>query len=109
MIVRVWRGRTRSNDSARYESYLRNYEGYRKTPGYEGAFLLRRPQGAETEFVLVSFWRSMGAIEQYAGPDAQRANLHDEDKALLTYGDATAAHFDLAFDDRNYERRRSIP
>ena len=100
MIVRVWRGRTKTIDGPRYESYLRTYDGYRRTPGYEGACLLRRPQEDETEFVLISFWRSMEAIERYAGSDAERANLHDLDQALLTSADPRAAHYDLAFEDR---------
>ena len=99
MIVRVWRGRTKTIDAPRYESYLRSYDGYRTTPGYKRAFLLRRPEGDETEFVLISFWRSMDAIELYAGSDAEQANLHEMDKALLTSADARAVHYELAFDD----------
>jgi heme-degrading monooxygenase HmoA len=99
MIIRVWRGRTMASDASRHESYLRGYDGYRKTEGHEEAFLLRRPLGNETEFVLISLWRSMEAIERYAGSDAERANLHGLDKALLSSADTKAVHYELAFRD----------
>jgi heme-degrading monooxygenase HmoA len=69
MVVRVWRGKTRTGDADGYQDYRRSYEGYRKTPGYGGSLLLRKEAQEETEFVLISLWTSMDAIAAYAGAD----------------------------------------
>lgn len=102
MVVRVWRGRTKQSDANGYEAYLKEYDGYRRTPGYFGCLLLRRPVQEEAEFVLISLWDSMDAIARYAGADAEAANLHEQDKAVLTSADSRAAHYALAFSDRRF-------
>ena len=99
MIVRLWRGRTRAAEAAYYQGYLAGYSGYRNTPGYRGSFLLRRPLEGEVEFVLISFWESLEAIKAYAGPEPERANLHDEDRAVLTHADLTVTHYELGLSD----------
>jgi heme-degrading monooxygenase HmoA len=99
MVVRVWRGKTRNVDADAYQEYLSSYDGYRKTRGYAGTLLLRKEAQEETEFVLISLWTSMDAIARYAGPDVEKANLHDFDKAVLTSADPKAVHFTLAHGD----------
>ena len=99
MMVRIWRGRTRTSDADGYQDYLQRYEGYRKTPGFQGQLLMRRLVDDETEFVLVSLWDSMEAIARYAGADAEKANIHEEDRKFLTSADESATNYTLAFSE----------
>lgn len=99
MVVRVWRGKTRSSDADAYQEYLSTYDGYRNTPGYLASLLLRRPELEETEFVLISVWASKDAIARYAGADTEAANLRERDRTLLTTADLRAVHYTLAFSD----------
>jgi hypothetical protein len=97
MVVRVWRGATAARDADGYVEYLRAYDGYRKTPGYVGQALLRRPMGDQVEFLLLSLRTSIEAIAEYAGSDYEAANLHDRDRAVLTSADLRAIHYTMAF------------
>lgn len=97
MIVRTWRGATRSADAATYIDYLQRtgLHEYRETPGNQGALLLRRDRGQRTEFLTVSFWRDMDAIRAFAGPDPQRAVFYPQDEAYLVEADPDVHHYEL--------------
>ena len=85
MITRVWRGRTTPEKADDYEGFLRRtaYPDYGDVEGTRGWLLLRRSDGAEVEFMLVSFWDSMEALHRYAGEDPERPKYFAEDKEAL--------------------------
>ena len=64
MIARTWRGAVRANDAPAYAAYVQKtgIEGYQRTPGNRGAWLLWRVEGDHAEFITVSFWESRAAI-----------------------------------------------
>jgi len=68
MIVRIWRGGPRPEDTEAYASYVEEIglAAYRTTPGCQGAFLASRRDGDKTEFLTVSFWDSEESIRQFA-------------------------------------------
>jgi len=70
MIARIWRGAVRAQDADAYAAYVQRtgIEGYQRTPGNRGAWLLWRVEGERAEFVTLSFWESRAAIEGFAGP-----------------------------------------
>lgn len=100
MIARTWKGRTRREDADAYADYLRRtgIRSYRATGGNLGVLSLRRIDGDEAEFLLVSLWESPEAIAEFAGEDAERAVFYPEDERYLTGRDLRVDHFEV-FDD----------
>ena len=58
-------------------------EGYQRTPGNRGAWLLWRVEGDHAEFITVSFWESRAAIEAFAGQDIEKAVFYPDDEQFL--------------------------
>ena len=97
MIARIWRGWTRADDADAYLAYLlkTGIPAYRGTPGNAGAYVLRRADGELAEFVTLSFWDSLEAIERFAGPDVARAVFYPEDDRFLVRRDEYVTHFEV--------------
>jgi heme-degrading monooxygenase HmoA len=85
MIVRIWRGWTRPEDTEAYASYVEDtgLAAYRTTAGSQGAYLVSRRDGDKTEFLTVSFWDSEESIRQFAGDDIEMAVFYPEDDRFL--------------------------
>jgi heme-degrading monooxygenase HmoA len=96
MIARIWRGVVRSDDADAYAQYIRDtgFAEYGRTAGNRGAWMLRRDEGGETEFITLSMWESRDAIKAFAGDDIEAAVLYPEDEKYLL-GASTIAHFDV--------------
>jgi|SRR5437868_3456606 len=97
MVARTWRGWTGREDADAYVAYLREtgLAEYRATPGNRGAWILRRDNGARTEFVTLTFWDSLDAVRGFAGDDVERAVFYPEDDRFLVDRETTVSHFDL--------------
>ena len=98
MIARIWRGAVRAEDAAAYAAYAEQtgIEGYRRTAGNQGAWLLWRTEGDRAEFITVSLWESQAAIEAFAGQDIGTAVFYPEDDKYLIERDLTANHYEVA-------------
>ena len=85
MIARTWTGAVHTTDADKYADYIREtgFAEYGETPGNRGAWLLRRDDGEETEFVTLSLWESLDAIVAFAGDDIEAAVLYPEDAGYL--------------------------
>ena len=96
MIARIWRGSVRSDDADEYAQYIRDtgFAEYGRTAGNRGAWMLRRDEGGETEFITLSMWESRDAIKAFAGDDIEAAVLYPEDERFLI-GESTIAHYDV--------------
>jgi len=80
-----------------YETYL-NRTGlpdYRKTPGNAGAWILRRSDGAVTDFLIVTHWDSLESIRAFAGLPVDRARYYPEDDDFLLEKEEKVAHYDI--------------
>lgn len=97
-IARLWRGDTRTEDADAYQRVLETtgVRDYRATPGNLGAWLLRRAQGARTEFLLLTLWDRRESIEAFAGKDIAQARYYDKDHEYLLDFRKTVEHFDVA-------------
>ena len=97
-VARVWRGTVRRRDAGVYADYIREtgFTQYGDTPGNLGAWLLRRDDGDETEFVTWSLWESLDAIRAFAGEDIEAAVLYPEDERYLIDGVSSVTHFEVA-------------
>ena len=99
MIARTWRGVVKRDDAEEYATYIREtgFAEYGETAGNRGAWMLRRDDDEQTEFITLSLWESEDAIRAFAGDDIEAAVLYPEDKRYLI-GDSTVAHYEVVDD-----------
>jgi heme-degrading monooxygenase HmoA len=100
-ILRMWRGRTRPEDSDRYLDYLERtgVRDLRNTPGNLGVRVLRRVTDEAAEFLVMSVWESIEAIRRFAGPNEENAVYYPEDEAFLFERDPKVTHYALVIDE----------
>ncbi len=105
MIVRVWRGVVPKTKGAKYLEYLKTtgMKDYSHTPGNIGASILMRDDGDNTEFVIISRWKSMEAIKEFAGEDPSKARYYPEDRKFLLELEPKVKHYELAFESGRSE------
>ena len=86
MIARIWRGVVATDDAEVYGRYIdeTGFSAYQRTPGNEGAWLLRRDEGGRTEFLAFTLWESVNAVKAFAGEDIEAAVYYPEDCLLYT-------------------------
>jgi hypothetical protein len=94
-IMRVWHGWTSTENADAYEALLRGeiLPGIHRIDGYGGAFLLRRDDGAEVEFITITTWSSWEAIERFAGEGHTGAVVPEKARALLSRFDEHSEHY----------------
>lgn len=82
-VVRVWRGRTTRTRADEYAEYSME-AGIR--PLMQTAIAvdsLRRDDGDETEFMVISYWESIEAMSRFAGNDPKQIHHLDRDAEFL--------------------------
>ncbi len=96
MIARTWHGRVRAEDGEEYNQYLlrTGIPDYRATPGNLGVSVLRRTEGDEVHFLLITFWESMEAIRAFAGEEPERARYYPEDERYLLELEPFVTHYE---------------
>ena len=100
MIGRVWRGWAKPELADSYEELLtkETLPALHRVPGYKGSYFMRRTLDAdEVEFVEITFWESMDAINAFAGEDNTKAVVPAETRAFLTRFDDRSVHFEATW------------
>jgi heme-degrading monooxygenase HmoA len=98
MIARIWKGATRTSDSAAYARYMVDVAlpGYRQVAGNRGALMLRRERDdGRTEFTMVTLWEDMAAIRAFAGDQPDRAVFYPDDDRFLVERDLAVTHHEV--------------
>jgi len=100
VIARVWFGRTKAEDYDAYLEYLEEsgvaeLEG---TPGNQGVMVLRRIDGAEAEFGVISFWNSLDDVKAFAGEEVDTARYFPNDKRYLLEFTPKLKHYEVAIE-----------
>ena len=96
MISRIWHGWTKSKDAEAYETMLRAevLPGIHRVKGYLGAYLLRRAEGEEVEFVTITQFTDFDAVREFAGEDFTRAVIHPPAREILLRYDEHSVHYE---------------
>jgi antibiotic biosynthesis monooxygenase (ABM) superfamily enzyme len=63
-------------------------------PGFCGADVLRRDDGGEVGFVTLARFDNIEAIRAFAGEDYEKAVIEPAARALLSYHDGRAQHYE---------------
>jgi len=97
MIARHWRGLARATHADDYVRHLRSetLPQLSNIPGFISASILRRTLAQGVEFLVVTNWESMAAVEQFAGRDAELAVVPTEVQAMMLDYDHTARHYEV--------------
>ena len=98
VIARVWFGRTKAEDYDAYLAYLEEsgVATLKQTPGNRGVMVLRRLDGDEAEFGVVSFWDSGEDVVAFAGEDVDTARYFPDDERFLLEFTPRLKHFEVA-------------
>jgi heme-degrading monooxygenase HmoA len=100
VITRLWRGWAPADRAQEYERHYRTevLAVLQGVAGFEGARLLQRTTGDETEFVSLTFFDDLDAIRAFAGPDYETAVVADEARDVLVQFDDHVGHYETAFE-----------
>jgi heme-degrading monooxygenase HmoA len=101
-VARIWRGRTLAAKADEYEAYLfaSGITRVRATPGNLGVTVLRRADGDQTEFLVISIWESLDAVKRFAGADYEKAVILDRDREYLVEVEPTVRHYTVEKEER---------
>jgi heme-degrading monooxygenase HmoA len=98
VISRNWRGIAKPQDAENYINHLKNetFPQLSRIGGFIGASILRRPTAKGEEFLIVTTWRSMEAIQQFAGKSAHIAVVPPAVQAMMVEYDKEVTHYEIA-------------
>jgi heme-degrading monooxygenase HmoA len=101
VIARVWSAQTGADHLQIYVEHFSSHvlPALKNCDGYVSATVLTRQLNNENEIVVTTFWKSMEAIEAFAGTDRDRAVVAAEAAALLTTFDHRVLHYTVAVAD----------
>ena len=102
MIVRHWRGLTRTADADRYVQYLRDetLPHLSSVPGFVSLQILRRALERGVEFVIVTQWQSMAAVQRFAGPQGEIAVVPQRVREMMIEYDEKVRLYEIAGEER---------
>jgi heme-degrading monooxygenase HmoA len=98
VIARLWFGRTKAEDYDAYLAYLEEsgVAALHATSGNRAVMVLRRLDGDEAEFGVMSFWDSLDDVKAFAGEDVDVARYFPEDERFLLDFPPRLKHFEVA-------------
>ncbi|MBD2209886.1 antibiotic biosynthesis monooxygenase [Nostoc linckia FACHB-104] len=102
VVARIWHGTTPTSKADEYYTYLveAGIKKIESIPGNLGTQVLRRTNGNNTEFTVISYWESRDAIRKFAGNDIEKVRPLPRDNEYLINPETTVKHFDVMIDDR---------
>jgi heme-degrading monooxygenase HmoA len=99
MIARLWHGVTPAGKADEYLEYLQKtgIEDYRATEGNLSVQLLRRIEGGQAHFLIITLWESVEAIQKFAGEEYDLARYYPEDQDYLLAFEEKVIHYEVMF------------
>jgi heme-degrading monooxygenase HmoA len=97
MIARIWHGRTRIEDFDRYRDFMKSeaIPDYEKTDGFKKLIFLRNIKGDAGHFTLITFWKNIDVIKNFAGDDYEKAKYYPEDEQFLLEFEENVNHYEV--------------
>jgi heme-degrading monooxygenase HmoA len=100
VIVRMWKGRAQSARAHEYERFVTEhvFPAIEAIEGHRGSYLLQRAENDDVEFVVLTLWDSMEAIQRFAGAQTSRPVVEPEARAILSSFDDSVRHYALLYE-----------
>jgi heme-degrading monooxygenase HmoA len=97
MISRQWRGLARPDQASAYEEHLRSetFPAIKAIEGFVDASILKRKLANGIEFLIVTRWSSMAAIEKFAGADLEAAVVPEKVQRMMLDYDRRVRHYEV--------------
>ena len=97
MISRQWRGLARTDQADAYEEHLlrETLPELKKIEGFVDASIVKRALETGVEFLVVTRWRSLGAIAKFAGTDVEAAVVPEKVQPMMIEYDRRARHYEV--------------
>jgi heme-degrading monooxygenase HmoA len=97
MISRQWRGLAKPAHADAYVEHLRRetFPQLSQIPGFIDASILRRAVADGVEFLIVTRWDSIEAIQRFAGQDAEIAVVPQRVQGFMIEYDRQVQHFEV--------------
>lgn len=97
MIVRVWHGRTKSEDAEEYADFMKRRAApdYASVAGLRKLYFLRRTGEDAAHFLLVTIWDSIDSVKKFAGNQPEIAKYYPEDDSFLLEKKETSALYEI--------------
>jgi len=101
MIARLWSAQT---TPALSNAYLHHFDQtvrpqLQRLDGFLGVTVCTRPLPGAVEIVVTTYWKSLAAIDTFAGTDREAAIVAGEAAALLADFDKRVRHYEVAIAD----------
>ena len=97
MIARIWHGRTRIEDYDEYTEFMKvkAIPDYQKTDGYIKLAFLRNTNENVGHFTLITFWKNLDVIKNFAGENFEKAKYYAEDEKFLLEFEDKVIHYEV--------------
>jgi heme-degrading monooxygenase HmoA len=100
MISRHWKGIAKPGEADNYIEHLRTdtFPKLSEIDGFITASILKRTVGQGTEFLIITVWESIEAIERFAGAAADVAVVPEVVQAMMIEYDRIVSHYEVVED-----------
>jgi heme-degrading monooxygenase HmoA len=97
MIARLWKGKSTKAKANAYQHHFTTtvVPSLRAIAGHKGAYLLRREDNGQVEFLALTLWDSLETIKRFTGVDPDVAIVEPDGRAALTEFDDFAKHYEV--------------
>ena len=97
MIARIWHGRTHAKHYEAYTDFMKStaIPDYSKTDGFVKLTFLRRIEKDEAHFTLITYWKNIEVIKNFAGVEYENAKYYPKDEEYLLEFEKTVTHFEV--------------
>lgn len=98
MIARHWKGIAKREQAENYIEHLQ-HDTFRKLANIDGflyAAILQREVSQGIEFLIVTHWQNMQAVQEFAGQDAQVAVVPQNVQEMMVEYDQEVMHYEIA-------------
>jgi heme-degrading monooxygenase HmoA len=102
MMARIWHGVTPAEKADEYFGFLKQtgVPDYQSVEGNRGVTILRRIEGGQAHFLLLTLWDSMEAIREFAGSDPDKAKYYPDDRQFLLEFEEKVVHYAVLLDEK---------
>ncbi len=97
MIARTWHGTVPAEKARTYHDYLMEtgVPDLKATAGNLGVYVLRRIDGDQAHFLMISLWATSEDIRAFAGDDISIARYYPEDESFLLELEPHVTHYEV--------------
>ena len=101
MVERHWKGIAIREKASHYIHHLKaeTFPALRTISGFKGLSILSREIEEGTAFLIITRWKEIESIRQFAGMNYEEAVVPDAVKAMMIRYDSWAEHYKVQWDE----------